>query len=88
MKSVPTGSFNLNATKRGKEVVEDETSFAPRINKRSIQIASAKRVEGGKIEDHLLKQSELSKKKKAELEAKRAAQSASHASRQSDKYVL
>ena len=70
--NVPRGTLVLNnVTRRGSEADSQEiSSFAPTINKRSHKMAQAKRE--GKIEDHLLKQAELSRKKKAELETKKA----------------
>ena len=56
-KSVPTGAVDL--TKH-----EDASSFEPRINRRSVALAAKKRE--GKVEDHLLRQAELAKKKKAD----------------------
>ena len=56
-KKIPTGTLSLNASKRSGS--ENQTSFAPKINKKSIQIAALKRE--GKVEDHLLKQAELAK---------------------------
>ena len=84
VKKVPTQSLDLSFSSRNKPggtgvsasvganagtSATNSSTFAPKINKRSIQIAQAKRE--GRIEDHLLKQAEISKKKKAEADAKK-----------------
>ena len=63
-KSVPTGSVQLNTIKDNKD--GETTSFAPKINQRSIALTAKKRE--GRVEDNLLRQAEESKKKKAERE--------------------
>ena len=50
-KKITTGTISLNASKRSGS--ESQSSFAPKINKKSIQIAAQKRE--GKVEDHLIK---------------------------------
>ena len=50
-KSVPVNTLTLKTAKKANESGE-ESSFAPKINKRSMQMAKSKRE--GKIEDHLL----------------------------------
>ena len=72
-KAVPTNRITISSTKPVKRASEAEpaSTFAPKINKRSIKLTAAKR-DGGKIEDHLLKQAEeRAQKKKQEIEAKK-----------------
>ena len=82
-KKVPTQSLDLSFSSRKQSnnntvtatavpatAAPGQSSFAPTLNKKSIQIAQSKRE--GRIEDHLIKQGELKgelqKKKKAEME--------------------
>jgi len=52
---VPIKSFDLNASsKRNTEADSSQSTFMPRINKKSAKMAEGKRE--GKIEEHLLKQ--------------------------------
>ena len=83
-KKIPTGTLSLNASKRSGS--ENQTSFAPKINKKSIQIAAQKRE--GKVEDHLIKQGELAKKKKADIEIRKAKDQHALLTKVSDKYIL
>lgn len=52
-KSVPTGSVQLATFKNEDDGGQGGSSFAPRINRRSIALTAMKRE--GKIEDHLLR---------------------------------
>ena len=61
--------------------------FAPKINKKSAQMAARQRE--GRIEDHLLKEGQKKKQRLEELEQKKTATTKDQSLRKvSDKYIL
>ena len=66
-KKIPTQSLDLSFSSNRNQSADAvvSSSFAPKLNKKSIQIATAMRE--GKIEDPVIKQGELQKKKKADI---------------------
>lgn len=84
---VPTNTVTLSAVaSRVKSEEPADSSFAPKLNKKSIQLAQAKREGVTRIEDHLIRQAEA--KKRRNPEETKTAQPYAHLRKLSDKYIL